>query len=303
MLTSSVKDVAVPARIVPLSERVEKLKLDRPVFAVEGEKIYAVDRRAAGSAPRTARVRSFARRVEQVPPATPLYRAARLLLSWRVDALPVGRKGITDELVARAVKDTRQVAKTPAGSIASPIPVVKDSTLSKAENIASKGDYEVLPVVNASGHLVGLWRGGEVHRKFRVVREGTRVRAFIDQALQSPVVVVDKHRKPIGMVGKRELLELAASLREFDIPICYVGKDELGSRAGLAEREVEHAAAKIVKLLPVRFITVRFSRKGVWQVSVKVSHTGGTLMASKESETFEKALSAALNAVLRQARK
>ena len=210
------------------------------------------------------------------------------------------RKGVTEEIVMRAIKDTKQLVKTPARSIASPIPVIKESTLKKASNISFKGDYPILPVVNESGHLIGIWKEGAILKRYKVAREGTRIKNFIDDVFVEPVIVIDKQRKPIGYIGKTELLELAASLREFDIPIYYVGKELLNEfQLSIAQREVDRAMSKIVRILPVNYAKVIFSKKGTWVVNVKLSTEDRMYMVSKEDAICERALSKALDSLVR----
>lgn len=247
----------------------------------------------------------FARKDEkpsklEASPKMQVFEAARLLLSKHADKVSIEGEELSVDLdtIIRQVQNTPELAKRAAKTFMSSAPRVSESNISNAHNIAARNNLEVLPVVNDSGKLTGTWFSGKVTKKPLVVRLGTRAKLVVEKVLIHPVVVIDKHRNPRGVVTKRDLLELAASYQEYSIPIFYSGVEDLNGSETIKEM-AESYIQKVNRHASVTYSSVHIAKRGVWVSNVKVSTPLRTFITSSESkepglslkESFEKILS------------
>jgi len=246
----------------------------------------------------------FARKDEEpskleASPKMQVFEAARLLLSKKADKVSIeGEKLSVDiDTIIRQVQNTPELAKRAAKTFMSSAPRVSESKVSNAHNIATKNNLNVLPVVNESGKLTGTWLSGKITKKPLVVRLGTRAKLVVEKVITHPVVVIDQHRNPMGVVTKKDLLELAASYQEYSIPIFYSGIEDLNGAETIKEM-TESYIQKVNKYSAVTYSSVHVAKRGVWVSNVKVSTPLRTFVTSSESkepglsikESFEKIL-------------
>jgi CBS domain-containing protein len=303
MLSTPASSVAVEPVMVGLSDGSEtlmKFRSKTPVFAVS-DGVFVVDLESAGPG---RKVSQISKKITPVPGDTPLCEVARLMVENGVNAYPVNGnpvKGVTSEMIINAVKGTSEFSKREARTIMSHAAVLPESKVQGAEGVSHKMGIEVVAVVNASGKLVGVWSGGRVMKRPVMVRLGTRVKLVIDKLGISPVVVVDKQRSPVGIVTKRDILELAASFREYTVPVFYSGLDVLSFvDAEPAKTSVIEAIQKVNKVTPVKYASVNVAKKGVWVVKVKLSTPLRMFLAHGENEDFRISLSETLSRLVNE---
>jgi len=302
MLSTPAGEVAIEPIIAKESDSVgDVLKVLRPnvpVFVPSGDLVIVVDRSALKTAPKDGKVINIGCRVKPASSTAPLYEIARLMYERNLRDFPVKDHrllGITYRIILGALKATKEMARREARTVMSPVPVIRESRLKNAENIASKNQLTLIPVVNETGRLIGIWKRGKFSKKALMVREGTRVKLVIDKVLQDAVVVVNKQRKPVGVIDVDELIELAASYRELTSPIFYAGLENLAEiEREQFKGEVRRAMSKIAKMVPISYASVHLRKKGVWNVKIKLSTPWGTFMSARESNEAIKALFEAL---------
>lgn len=241
-------------------------------------------------------------RFKPAPESMPLSGIAKLMLKHGVDAYPVeGGRVVQISTIIGAVKDTGAFAKREARTIMCPTPVVKERRVKNAQNAASESGLDVVPVVNESGHLVASWVNGKVTRRPLIVKAGTHVRLVVDKVMRGPVIVVDKHRAPLGVITKSDFLELAASFKEYEVSVFYSGLESLagGDREALKE-QVLATVQKASKLTPAFHASFRLSKRGVWAANLKLSTPLRTFLATGEAEKRETAVAEALDRLVQE---
>lgn len=142
-------------------------------------------------------------------------------------------------------------------------------------------------IVNESGRLIGLWH--KSHRmKPQIAKENTKIKVIIDK-LESPVVVVDRHRKPIGLVTKKDVMLAAEDVQEYTTPVFYSGLDTIPN-AGEFKSITLNMVEKISKIAKPRHATVRVSHKGVWKINIKLSTSLRTFVVESQKHDCMSAL-------------
>ncbi|MBR9690000.1 MAG: CBS domain-containing protein [Candidatus Altiarchaeota archaeon] len=287
---------------------VQFLNRDVPMFIKEKgllkEKIKVVSREHLIRASSGERVQKFSTQVIPAKMDTPLYEVSKLLLEYEVDSYPIAGEsllGITENTVISAIPSTHDLGKREAKMVMSPCPIIRESKLKNAGNVASQHDLSVLPVVNDSGKLIGMWLNGKLMKKPIVAREGTRVKLFAEKVKKNPVIVIDKRRNPIGIITKRDLLELAATFQEYKVPIFYTGVGTLGKKeAEFAKSEILSTIKRISKITSVSHSSIRVVKRGTWSVKIKLSTSLRTFISMSEAETHRIALEDALAKLVKE---
>jgi CBS domain-containing protein len=277
MLSKPAGEAAVNPLVVKPGDRVKDLRKltgrGLPIF-VRGGGVAVVNREDLRAAPGSETAGGLARSAEPAPRDTPLHEIARLMLEAGTDSWPVAGPdllGVTEEAVIRAVKSTGALSKREARTVMVP-----------AEPVKCAGESgEVLPVVNDSGKLTGVSVSGEV-RPPSMVRLHTRVGVVADKVLDGPLVVVDKHREPHGTITRRDVLELAASLQDYGLPVFYSGLE--GAPAGKVREAVASALARVEKVTAVNYASFRLEERGAWSARIKVSTPLRTFVSRAEAE-------------------
>ena len=236
----------------------------------------------------------------EVSPKTKMYEAAKIMVESKLDSLKIEGTDASIDLntILYQIKNTPEMARRESKLVMSSAPVVFEKNINNAQNVASTNNLDVIPIVNEQKKFIGTWHNGKITKKPIIVKTGTRVKLVVDKVLLHPVVVVDKHRNPVGVITKRDLLELAASYREYTVPIFYSGVEDLDESTRIKEL-VDAAVAKVNKLTKIMYVSLHLSKRGVWVNHTKVSTNFGTFMASSESnevlssvkETLDKILS------------
>jgi len=301
MLGIPCREVAVEPIVVSrhdtVGEVLKVMKPNLPIFIIEKERVGVVE--GVENAGQDDKVEKFATWVRPLSSEEPVYKAAQVMLGKEILSVPVNVegnvKGITYRIVLGALKSTKELAKREARTIAARVPVVLERRIKNAENIARNAGVNVLPVVNDERKLIGVWINGKFTRRPCVVREGTRVKLVIEKVLGSPVVVINKHREPVGVITVWELLDLAASYRDVNVPVFYSGLETLPDLdREYVKGEVESTLRKIVKIVPVFYMSFNMKKRGTWRVTLKLSTPLRMFNISREGieplETIREAL-------------
>ncbi|MBR9680599.1 MAG: hypothetical protein GOU98_02120 [Candidatus Altiarchaeota archaeon] len=219
-----------------------------------------------------------------VSPKLKLYEAAKIMIESSLDSLKVDGvdKSIDINSIIFQLKNTPELAKREAKTVMGVTPLVFEKNISNIQNVASSTNLAVLPIVNEQKKLIGTWFNGRMTKKPLIVKTGTRVKLIVEKVLETPVIVVDKHRNPVGTIDKRDLLELAASYQEYTVPIFYSGVEDLSEVVRIKEL-VDDTITKVNKLIKVVYSSVHVSKRGVWVSHIKISTTFGTFISSCES--------------------
>lgn len=153
------------------------------------------------------------------------------------------------------LKGMKELSRREASAAMSPCPTVAEG----------KKTSRTAAVVNDSGRLVGFWRRGKSTQP-TIVRENTKLGVVMEKGL--PAVVVDSHRRPVGLVTLRDLGRLAGEVREYEVPIFYSGLDM--PEAGRFRFQVSRTVEKISRIVKPKHLSVRVACKGVWEIKLKM---------------------------------
>jgi hypothetical protein len=241
-------------------------------------------------------------KLRPAPADTPLSGIARLMLKHEAEVYPVeGGKSIGADAIVAAIKETSAFAKREARTVMNPCPVLKESRVRDAKNKAHESGLPVIPIVNDSGHLVAAWVDGKVFRRPPLAKSGTHVKLIADKVLRNPVVVVDKHRVPQGVITKRDMLELAASFKEFEVPIFYSGLETVpvGDKEPL-QSLVAETVHKLGKITPIMYASLRLTKRKLWVVKLKLSTPLRTFLATGEAQKRGVAVAKSLDRLSRE---
>ncbi|MBR9682029.1 MAG: CBS domain-containing protein [Candidatus Altiarchaeota archaeon] len=307
MLTVRCEDVWVEPIKVGAKETTKSvlkfLESKRPVVI---EKTGAVvSEHLARLAEPNTKISEVAVKVPALSPDDPVFIAAQSMLKYDVGAVPIksGRnpKYITYHAVLGAIKSTKQYTKREARIIMRPTPVISERKISNAKNVADKNDIRAVPVVNLKGKLISMWVSGSILRKPRLVKGGTRLKLIVDKVLNGPVVVINSHREPVGLIDIHELLEMSAMYREFSTPIYYSGLDAIaGSTRDKVKEMIRDTTKKIADIAPIIHTSVYLRKRGVWSVKLKVSTRWRTFIRFKEGTDLMGVFTHILNGLLRE---
>jgi|GEM_PF-2094609 len=311
MLSVKAEDVWVDAVEVDAKTTVKEVlplfNQKRPVIVKKTGRV--ISERTAVRAQPNEPVSNFAVKVPAIHNEDPIFKAAQIMVSHEVNAVPVRNGGIltrenkyvTAKAVLGAIKSTRHLTKREARMIMHPISLVREDRLSNAPNIAANNRVTSVAVVNAKGKLVGVWHNGKVYRQPDLAKEGTRVKLLADKVLNHPVIVVDHQRNPVGVVDIPELLELAAMYREFSAPIFYSGFDVLApATSEKVKTLIETTLRKISDMVPLIHSSVYLRKKGVWGLKVKVSTKWRAFIRFKESSDLMQLLEQVMEGLLEE---
>ena len=309
MLSVNCEEVWVDPIKVSSKDNIESIlkfiKSKRPIVMEKGGAI--VSEHLALLADPMHKISSVAVKVPAIDATSPVFIAAQNMLKYDVMAVPVKsgkvQKYLTHHSVIGALKSTRQYARREARVIMRPIPVVSERNTNKAAVTASKNDVRALPVVNSSGKLISVWSSGSITKKPNFVKEGTRLKIIANKISKGPVVVVNNHREPVGLIDVHELLEMAAMYREFSAPIYFSGFDVIaGSTRKKIEDLVTETTKKIADIAPLIHTSVYLRKRGVWSAKIKVSTKWRTFIRFKEGSDLMNVFTQSLNGIFREIR-
>ena len=221
--------------------------------------------------------------LEPINPEEPLVSAAARMLESGDYAIPTtdGRV-ILVESVLNALGSTPHLAKREARLVMSPVQSVPEERIHNIHNIARKSEYPVFPVVNSTGHLIAVWHDGKIVRKPNFARPGTRIKLIIPKVLEHPVVIVDRHRKPVGIIGIKELLRLCLDYVEAKPPVFYSGLEDCGADASEIKQRLETLLEKIGKIVRINFAALHIKRARNFVMKLKVSTKWKMYTVSRE---------------------
>ena len=175
------------------------------------------------------------------------------------------------------LKELRELMDREVGTVMGPCPTTKN--IEKLSGTTA--------IVNESGRLIGLWH--KSHRmKPQIAKENTKLKIIIDK-LESPVIVVDKNRKPIGLITKNDIVRVADTVQEYTTPIFYSGLDAVQNMEEFKSTTF-NTIEKISKIAKPRHATVRVSSKGVWKINIKLSTSLRTFVVESQKHECMHAL-------------
>ena len=175
------------------------------------------------------------------------------------------------------LRELRELTDREVGTVMGPCATSKDIEKLKGTKA----------IVNESGRLIGLWHRG--HRtKPQIAKESTKIKVIMDK-LDSPVVVVDRNRKPVGIVTKKDIVRAAKNLQVYTTPVFYSGLDAVPN-AEEFKSLVSGMVEKVGRIVRPHHATVRVSCKGVWKVNMKLSTPLKTFVVESQKHNHMAAL-------------
>ncbi|MBR9679442.1 MAG: hypothetical protein GOU99_00125 [Candidatus Altiarchaeota archaeon] len=256
---------------------------DKPIIVFNGKEYFGIIDSFKGWT-LDDKARDMAKRIEPIDGDEPLCVVAKKLLEHKIRFVPIAQswKAVTVESLLSALKSTTHLAKREARVVMGPIQPILEKRVHNIQNVSSRGGHDALPIVNDAGRLIALWHKGKLVKKPETSKEKTRLKILIPKILKQPVVVIDRHRKPIGILQKRDLLKLSTDYVETEIPIFYSGLDDVAIEKQAVKDRLDSMIKKVSKIVSVNYVSFHIKQRKAFQIKLKLSTRWGSYIIDRE---------------------